>query len=318
MDFIMSCRGRDGDGYSNRSGAVKYLQIPSDADRLHRKQEVSKSAWAKALQAAAGARIENGKVVEKGHILFFVHGFNTEQFDMLERLRFVRKGLQAQGYCGAVVSFDWPSNGTALGYCADRRDARQAADELFYHGLRWLARLQTADCAYNIHVLAHSMGAFLVRAALDYGEDDHATAQQGWMISQLALVAADVSAKSMRKGSDSSSSLYRRCGRVTNYYSPFDAALQVSEVKRVGVQPRAGRVGLPEGHPESAVNLYCGKYFRDHAEGGMEREGVSWSHRWYFETPRFYEDLNHTLMGRLDREVIPTRAWTDRGNLALF
>jgi len=310
MDFFFSVRGRDGDGYSNRLGGVKYISVPAAADAAHKSHEISRTSWFADVQAAAGAQ-----GIEKGHIVFFVHGFNTEQYEMLERHRKIRTGLEAQGFKGVVVSFDWPSDGSVLGYCADIRDARLSADKLFKHGITQFSALQRPDCEHNIHILAHSMGSLVVREAFDYADDDHKTAQRSWSVSQVALVAADISSKSMRSGSSKSSSLLRHCARLTNYCSPFDDVLSISEVKRIGVSRRLGRVGLPSDHSEKAVNLYCGSYYRDHQSDFGE--GVGISHRWYFDSPRFYEDLFHTFMGKLDREVIPTRGPTDKGGLGL-
>lgn len=311
MDYFFSVRGRDGQGYSNALATPKYLAVPEDKDALKRSQEIPVGEWTRALQAEAGARAN-----EKGNILVFVHGFNTEQFDMLERHRKIKAGLRAHGYRGTVVSFDWPSDGSVLGYASDRRDARRAAEFLFDRGIKRLSKLQVADCEYNVHVLAHSMGSFLVREAFDYADDDHVTAQKSWTVSQIALVAADISSKSMHSDSPKTSSLLRHSTRLTNYFSPFDEVLSISEVKRVGVSRRLGRVGLPQEHSEKAVDVYCGEYFKVHRDDF--EAGKAATHRWYFDSPRFYEDLNYTLSGNLDRDVIPTRGPTTTGGLALI
>ncbi|MFA3920444.1 alpha/beta fold hydrolase [Ruegeria hyattellae] len=311
MDYFFSVRARSGDHYSNRLGGARYLAIPPNVAQPARQHEMPVSQWVAQVQAEAGATDD-----ENGHIVVFVHGFNTEQFEMLERHRKIRAGLEEQGFTGVVISFDWPSDGSVLGYNADRADARRSADKLFTHGITRLSRMQTSDCRYNIHVLAHSMGTFLVREAMDYADDDHVTAQHAWTTSQIAFVAADVSSKCFRDGDPKTSSLMRRCTRLTCYYSPFDEILSVSEIKRVGVSRRLGRVGMPASHHEKAVNLYCGAFFNNTRDD--YDDGKSASHSWYFDAPRFYEDLHHTLMGKLDREVIPTRARTTQGNLGLF
>ncbi|CUH89654.1 hypothetical protein PH5382_03602 [Phaeobacter sp. CECT 5382] len=310
MDYFFSVRGRSGDGYSDSLGRAKYLAVPGSVNKVSRAHEIKKTSWFKKVQEKAGA-----KPPLKGHIVVFVHGFNTEQYDMLERHRKIRKGLEAQGFKGTLVSFDWPSDGSALGYSSDRRDARLSADRLFQDGITRLSAMQTENCDFNVHVLAHSMGCFLLREAFDYADDDHKTAQKSWTVSQIALVAADISQKSMIDGSSKSSSLLRHSTRVTSYYSPFDDILSISEVKRIGVSRRLGRVGLPDAHSEKAVNLYCGAYFKQNRETFGDAVGMS--HRWYFESQRFYEDLYHTFMGKLDRDVIPTRGRSDQGNLAL-
>lgn len=310
MDYFFSVRGRSGQGYSNSLSSAKYLAVPGNVRRVSRAHEISRTAFFRAVQDEAEAT-----ETEKGNIVFFVHGFNTDQWDMLERHRKIRNGLQAHGFKGTVVSFDWPSDGSVLGYNADRRDARLSADRLFKDGITHVARAQEPDCRYNIHVLAHSMGCFLVREAFDFADDDHATAQHSWTVSQIAFVAADTSSKSMTRGNPKTSSLFRRCTRLTNYYSPFDDILSISETKRIGVSRRLGRVGLPDDHAQKAVNLYCGHYFDTRRANFGDAAGIS--HRWYFEAPRFYEDLFHTFEGKLDRNVIPTRAITDHWNLAL-
>lgn len=311
MDYFFTVRGRSGNGYSDRLGPARYLAADPNVGALTREAEIPRTQWFKDVEAEAGTT-----ETENGHIVFFVHGFNTDQWDMLERHRKIRAGLEAHGYRGCVVSFDWPSNGSVLGYSADRRDARLAADKLFTDGIALVSRAQRADCKVNIHVLAHSMGCFLLREAFDYADDSHATAQKSWTVSQIALVAADVSQKSMKPDNPKTSSLLRHCTRLTNYYSGFDQILSVSEVKRIGVSRRLGRVGLPDAHSDKAVNLACGPHYKKRP-GEYPMDDMPLSHRWYFDSMPFYQDLMHTFTGNLDRHVIPTRAPTTTGGLAL-
>lgn len=317
-DFFFSFRGRDGDGYSNRIGSPKYLAVDTGSNVMHRGQEIRWSDWSERVMAASGAvkgNPTNGIKAVAGHVLLFVHGFNTDGFDMLDRHRRIRDGLAAQGFPGAVVGLDWPSNGSVLGYSSDRADARRTAERLFDVGIGRFSRMQEADCIINLHVLAHSMGSYLIREAFDYADDDHATAQQSWTVSQMVFVASDVSSKSMKLGSPKTSSLLRHSTRLTNYYSTHDSVLSISEVKRIGVARRLGRVGLPDDHSEKAVDVYCGKFFEENEHLFQQDESIS--HRWYFDSPRFYQDLNHTLIGKLDRSAIPGRKKASRGGFAL-
>ncbi len=311
MDYLFSVRGRKGDGYSNSISGIKFLAVPGNKNKLRRDCEVSKTEWFKSVEGNCGIGPDN-----KGNVVVFIHGFNTEQYSMLERHRKIRAGLEAHGYDGAVVSFDWPSDGVALGYSSDRRDARAAADRLFHHAIRKFSADQKPDCKVNVHILAHSMGNYLLREAFDYADDDHEVAQKSWLVSQVAMVAADVSSNSMVNGNPKSSSLFRHAARVTCYYSPLDEILNISEVKRIGVARRLGRVGMPKDCPEKAVNLYCGAYYKQHKDDFEFDSGIS--HKWYFDSPRFYEDLYHTFMGKMDRNELATRAPTSLGNLALI
>jgi hypothetical protein len=127
-------------------------------------------------------------------------------------------------------------------------------------------------------------------------------------VSQIAFVAADVAAKSMRETDSKASSIYRHCVRLTNYWNPFDAILKLSNIKRVGVAPRAGRVGLPEDAPQKAVNVNCGPHFDKLPPKEDPNVPGAWSHSWYFGDKGFARDLAHTIQGDIDRNFIPTRA----------
>lgn len=293
----MTVRGRSDDGYSNRLGPAKFLCVP-DREQPARKYEKSFTAWMKDVRAASGSSDD-----KKGHVVFFVHGYNTEVSDLELRHRKITRGLKKAGFEGAVIGFDWPSNGRALEYVFDRLDARNAANHLMTYGIRPFAERQEPDCDVNVHVLAHSMGAFLVREAFDYADDDHATAQTSWTMSQVALVAADISRRSMKEGSANSRSMIRRATRITNYFSKLDEILSISEIKRVGVSRRLGRVGAPDDRSEKLVNLDCSHLYRS----SLDLHGKSESHRWYFDSPRFYEDLTATFVSNLDRDVIAGR-----------
>ena len=133
-----------------------------------------------------------------------------------------------------------------------------------------------------------------------------------WTASQIAFIAADVSSRSMSSRDSKSSSLFRHCVRLTNYQNPYDPVLKLSNIKRVGVAPRVGRIGLPDGAPQKAVNVNCGPYFELLEEAG-DVSGV-WGHSWYFGDQGFAADLAHTLAGDIDRNYIPTRSRdADRG-----
>jgi hypothetical protein len=86
--------------------------------------------------------------------------------------------------------------------------------------------------------------------------------------------------------------------------------LKLSNIKRVGVAPRVGRVGLPDSAPDKAVNVNCGGHYET-----LQRDpDVShWDHAWYFSDPVFAEDLVHTLQGDIDRHYIPTRKHSKDG-----
>ncbi|MEM8825236.1 MAG: alpha/beta hydrolase [Pseudomonadota bacterium] len=312
MDYVFSVRGVRNGEFGNEPSASSFLEVPANASDLTPGQKITKAAWIKKVMEEAKHAPEGGDV-GLGDIVFYVHGFNNSTEVVLRRQRAITKGLQDNGFKGVVVSFDWPSASSALNYLEDRMDAKQTAFRLVDEGIRAFARLQEPSCRINMHILAHSTGAYVVREAFDDADDRPAIAQSSWSVSQVLLLAADISASGMEEGSSKSSSLYRHCVRLTNYYSHFDEVLSLSNVKRVGVAPRAGRIGLPGDVPDKAVDVYCGNHYRD----TYDNDSITHGHNWHFEDPTLMTDVFHTIDGKIDRTRIPTRVPATNGDLVL-
>ena len=297
-DYLISTRKVRKKVFSSEPGPTRFLDVPSS--RLpDPKHEVTRTEFIeRIIGSTAGPTCAD--------VVFFIHGYNVTQRDLIRRHRSIQRGLKSTGFAGRLISFDWPAFGSAANYLEDRSDARRVALQLVDDGLLTFAGLVKKGCTVNMHVLAHSTGAFIIREALDDADDRSRIAQVNWSLSQIVYVAADVSSKSMSDSSANSNSLYRHCVRLTNYSNPFDSVLKLSNVKRIGVAPRAGRVGLPGDAHSKAVNVDCGERFRQlYPEDGPVVDPKS--HSWHFDDPLFFQDLSHTLVGDLDRHVIPTR-----------
>ena len=64
------------------------------------------------------------------------------------------------------------------------------------------------------------------------------------------------------------------------------SVLKRSNVKRIGVAPRGGRVGLPESAPAKAVGVDCGaRFLKAHPTTNPVVDPIS--HGWYFDDPVF-------------------------------
>lgn len=313
MDYVFTVRSASGDSFGNEPGASYFLEVPGSARSLKPSYEIKKTEWINKLIEMSKKGTHTG--VAEGDIVIYIHGFNNATKDVLRRLRSLKKGLKAQGFDGAVVAFDWPSADKALNYLEDRLDAKQSAFRLVTEGISSFAALQTPECRINTHLVAHSMGAYVVREAFDDADDRPAIAARSWSVSQIIFLGADVSAGSMEEGRSKTSSLYRHCVRLTNYFNPFDNVLTLSNVKRIGVSPRAGRVGVAAPEPQKLVDLNCGPFFEKH--GSKVRGADDSPHNWYFSDKTVMKDMALTLAGDIDREKIPTRAPTNLGGLAL-
>ncbi len=318
VDFVVCVRNVRRQGgrqvFGAEPGRARFLAVPRrQYPRPEHAQRVA--GWETAVLRAA--RDGSTEPEAPGDILFFVHGYNNDQKIVMQRHRRLARDLRAAGFRGVVVSFDWPSDDKVLNYLEDRDDAKATAHHLRDDCIARFVRARRGECTVNVHLLGHSTGAYVIREAFTAADEKRSIRDRvPWTVSQIALIAADISSRSLRADDGRSRSLHRHCVRLTNYQNPYDAVLKLSNVKRFGNAPRAGRVGLPEGHHAKAVNVDCGAYFasldEDALEEGRDYFG-SFSHSWHIGDPVFAEDLACTLAGDVDRHWIRTRERTPQG-----
>lgn len=321
-DFVISARRVKAGKFQAEPGPSLFLEVPDGSLPRPDHQAKRTDAWVKRVRRRAvwGKDARTGR--ERGDIVVFIHGYNNDARIIMARHRQLEADLAGAGFKGVVLSFDWPSANMTLNYVEDRHDAKQTAMQLVDDGIRLLAAQQGPGCTINIHLVAHSTGAYVVREAFD-DADDAILAQSGWLVSQIAFIGADVSASGMSAGDSSTDALYRHCTRLTNYSNRADAVLKVSNAKRLGMAPRVGRVGLPADAPSKAVNVDCTEYFQEIEQDPALRQADqtvtlgTFSHSWHIGNKVFAQDLFETLRGDLDREAIPTRQIDDQGLLRL-
>ena len=307
--YWISIRKVQGDQFIDEPelGATRYLRVP-DGEVPAPAHQIPMAQWTREI-IASFPKVDG---CPTGDLLFFVHGYNISVADVDHRHKLIQAGLAANQFSCLVVSFDWPSGQTALAYLADRDHARMTAIRLVNTGIKLFVRAQDQVCDISVHTLAHSMGAFVVREAFDHADDGMQTSAN-WTVGQLVLIAGDVSAKSFFAGDPESDSTYRHCYRLTNFFSGYDEVLQISNVKRVGLAPRVGRVGLPPDVPQKAVNVDCSDYFhRTYGTSDLTPAFAVKSHSWYFSDAQFLKDLSTTLRGNVDRNYIATRTTGER------
>lgn len=138
----------------------------------------------------------------------------------------------------------------------------------------------------------------------------------GTLDRSICFIGADIARQSLRQDDNKSTPLFSQAARITNYQSPFDNALKISNIKRAGLAPRCGRVGLPDDAPSNVVNVHCGDHWQQLTEPNKDQTIGNWTHSWHFHCSHFAEDLAHTLRGDIDRLAIPTRERVD-GELRL-
>lgn len=285
---------------NNLGDAMRHVRIAPRPEGGYAGGIVSQGDWLDAVEQQADGQ---GAVV-------YIHGFNTRQQDMLRRCDAIEAGLTQNGYDGAVVAFDWPSQGVVTAYDPDIEMARRAAPFLVPEGLRPLiARL----AGQPVHLICHSMGCYLTLRALGATGDTPGLAPV--KLDQVLFAAADVWAERLRSGADAALVLAHRSNRLTHYYSTADKVLALSGVIHGGRQ-RAGQIGLPAPTPAQSVDVYTTAQFRRHVPDHQQGD-YSLSHNWLYGDAGFLRDAALTLRGVADADM-PTRRNTNTGDRALL
>lgn len=329
MIFILSTRqltsGTAKSQYSNEPGDAHYLILPDEATVPdHNLHHVDAEKWITQLtqEATTGLHPSHHPLAQfkTGNILFFAHGYNNSQEEVIQRHKLLDKHLKQHGFTGTIVSFDWPCATYTLNYLEDRIDAYQSALKLVTAGITPLAINQLKEdenqCDIDIHLLGHSTGAYVIREAFYQASKNRTLQRIHWNVSQVCFIGGDIARQSLSQDDRKSAPLFAQSTRITNYQSPFDNALKISNIKRAGLAPRCGRVGLPDDAPSHVVNVHCGDHWQQLTEPHKDQTIGNWSHSWHFHCSHFAEDLAYTLQGDIDRQAIPTRE-RNNGELSL-
>ena len=273
---------------NNAAALTRYVEIPETNITVNKDHIIDKDAWTSKVLA-------QGQTPE---LVIYVHGFNTDQIEMLRRQRKIEAGLRANGYQGAVIAYDWPSDGSVHSYDSDREDAKTVASFLVTEGI---ALFLNETPRLKIHIIAHSMGCYLTLRGFSGSGD--APGARPWGVDQFLAVSGDVDAAWMGSGVWGSLVTDLRTNRFTNYYAPTDRILKLSKFIN-GLKPRLGRAGLPELVPMDHQDVRCSEQYLDKVD--RADQSARYSHNWYFDDPGFLEDAARTIAGEA-ADQMPTR-----------
>ncbi|MGH8512368.1 MAG: alpha/beta hydrolase [Gammaproteobacteria bacterium] len=262
---MMTNRGTSGDGLGDNLVAdMRYYEYKTGSmttlaswQRLTKKQFVER-----VLEIASQFPcVDDDKNEDQQHVSVFVHGYNNRWEKAVTRYQQLQTELYDKQQLGQLVLFNWPSNGSPAGYLPDREDARDSAGafaqelvDLHDHLVtmeRAAARLKdpAKRCRAKVSIIAHSMGNYVVQKALAVAARRLNSPELITLITQLAMVAADVDNDLFQrdKAADSDGSLIANvCYRVGALYTGLDQVLGASAgLKHFGTR-RLGRSGLAD------------------------------------------------------------------------
>jgi pimeloyl-ACP methyl ester carboxylesterase len=319
VDYLITARGISNEAFNEDVGDIRSLRDPPN--RMVPKPAMATSGfadlarWIKEVRDIADGNPNENSISIAGDILVFVHGYNNDLDIIMKRQRQLAADLKAEGWKGVVIGFDWPSNNETLAYWQDRSNGAAVAVKLVSNCIKVLAAGQEAECRTNVHLIGHSTGAYVIMEAFVQAEKDGELFKSDWRVSQVAFIAGDIAASSLSQSDAWSKPMFKRILRLTNYSNPNDSVLAASNAKRLGVAPRAGRIGAPEAADPKVTNVNCGRYFLGLNPKKSKYFG-DFTHSWHIGNRVFARDLAMTVEGAISRDAIPTRALVN-GELVL-
>lgn len=250
---------------------------------------------------------------ERSDTLVFIHGFNVTFTGALAAAARLGETVTVDGRPVNMVVFSWPSDGEAvplMSYYSDREDARASGPAIARAFLKlrdYLTALPPSDyCLRCLHLLTHSMGAYVLRNALQalIAKDQDALTR---VFDQIMLAAPDEDDDAFE--TDKKLALLPRLGRqVTVYFNPNDKALVISDKTKANPD-RLGSDGprLIDMMPKKVVLVDC-RNISGHADPIVE-------HGYYARSRAMAADIAAVLSGAAPETIAnrsfipPERAW---------
>ena len=241
--------------------------------------------------------------------LLFIHGFNVTFKVAIESAakmgeRYSR--LSSTNYQPNIFVFSWPSNGKLTDYNNDRIDA-EASGYAFARGLEKLAEfLRNSNgkqaCQQKINLIAHSMGNYVLRFALQQAQVISRSALLPRLFNEIVLVAADEDSNAFEHD-HKLARLPELAQRITIYFNTEDRALIASDITK-GNPERLGNSGPRK--PHQLPGKVAIVDVSDVVRGNIE-------HSYHVDDDNVAKDILAVLQGQ-NSEEIPSRDYVTYAN----
>ena len=247
------------DGVSLRFG---WAEVDDAGERIERLEVASEALTPDSTvdrvlgSSAVFAAIQRKMLRHSRDTMGYIHGFDYTFAEAIKRTAQFKKFLGAELN---LFLFTWPSDGETLPdlsfklpYHRDRDDAA-ASGEAMGRGLRVLTRFLGGQrpedaCERRLHLLAHSMGNYALRHAVQGIRRQLGTRYLPKIFDTVILTGADEDADAL-EDADRLGVLPSMTDRIAVYHTPRDRALMISENTK-GQPERLGSDG-----PDNSANL---------------------------------------------------------------
>jgi esterase/lipase superfamily enzyme len=269
-------------------------------------------------------RLRQDMLDDPADCLFFIHGFANTFESALFRAATIKQfyGGSGSGPLSKklhLFAFCWPSDGVLFGlpnaYRSDRIDAAisgPAIGRTILKALDFVAGLRPEDrCNRRIHLIAHSMGNWALRHALQHIQEQSPRGPTA-VFDQAVLAAADEDADAFESDMKLRY-LSQLSRRITVYINFQDIVLHVSDWTK-GNPDRIGKSGPrnPERVPNNVTVVNCSKVITqkeitdpEDVELGDANETT---HNYYRNDETVRRDIVQVLKGTSD-DLIENRRW---------
>lgn len=242
--------------------------------------------------------------------LVYIHGYNVSFKEALSAGARLKQNLSSHddGAGLNVAIFSWPSNGSAMPYLAygsDREEAKASGSAFARAFLKLSDFLRGAspeeECAQSVHLMAHSMGNYLLRHAIQEVRAHHPD-RPPRIFDEIFMMAADEDDDALEHD-HKLRLLPRTASRVNLYFNRGDVALHTSDKTKTNPD-RLGTDGprLPHQTPAKVVQIDCTRVVKGIVE-----------HGYHIESQRVTNDVLAALAG-FDADLIPGRAYVADSN----
>lgn len=291
MDYLMTTRRyvQSSDSFSNDfSGNLSYVKFNSSGTVDVRTGEIHARPW---IEDVLSQTTSN-------EILVYVHGYNTTHTFARQRLNQIRRNTVNFGFPGVVIGLDWPSKGKQRPrtYRKKRKMALDTGHKFFVDGL---LKIKQVRPDIKIHLMAHSMGAFM----LTYAIQRHAHKLGTNVIDQVMFIAPDVERSVFEGGSLLSAAIDKYANRLTCYYSEDDRVLQTAPGVTHFPGARSGLNGMRNITVDSFEDVACHNQHRVFVKGRKPPPDWQYSHRWHFDDKVFIRDTVDVLAGKTKANI---------------
>lgn len=258
-------------------------------------------------------------LAQKGRadLVLLLHGYACDFDNALSNAAEVKEVLSTAAKPIETAVFSWPADGTVvpfISYASDRDDARSSAKAIARALMRFLGYLAALErdvregrmkpdelCRANIHLVAHSMGAYALRQALQALISDHGGRTLPRVFKTIFLMAADEDNDAFEHATKLAR-LPELAEQVSVYFARNDRALVISDVTK-GNPDRLGATG-----PRTLTALPQKVTLVDCTDVSSTRPLTDANHQYHRKSKEVIEDMRQVIAGRAP-ETVPNREW---------